>query len=75
MPLTTEWLYYGMELDRHFVWDVHGKAERCFLTNANIPWGQQVMVMFQIVSTLMAEVPEFELVMRELQGIQPHIQA
>ena len=50
------------------------KAERCFLTNANIPWGQQVMVMFQIVSTLMAEVPEFELVMRELQGIQPHIQ-
>ena len=31
-------------------------------------------VMFQIVSTLMAEVPEFELVMRELQGIQPHIQ-
>ena len=50
------------------------KAERCFLTNANIPWGQQVMVMFQIVSTLMAEVPEFELVMRELQGIQPYIQ-
>ena len=50
------------------------KVERCFLTNANIPWGQQVMVMFQIVSTLMAEVPEFELVMRELQGIQPHIQ-
>ena len=50
------------------------KAERCFLINANIPWGQQVMVMFQIVSTLMAEVPEFELVMRELQGIQPHIQ-
>ena len=50
------------------------KAERCFLTNANIPWGQQVMVMFQIVSTLMAEVPEFDLVMRELQGIQPYIQ-
>ena len=50
------------------------KAERCFLTNTNIPWGQQVMVMFQIVSTLMAEVPEFELVMRELQGIQPLIQ-
>ena len=50
------------------------KAERCFLINANIPWGQQVTVMFQIVSTLMAEVPEFELVMRELQGTQPHIQ-
>ena len=50
------------------------KAERCFLINANIPWGQQVTVMFQIVSTLMAEVPEFELVMRKLQGTQPHIQ-
>ena len=57
-----------MELDQHFVW------EKCFLINANIPWGQQVMVMFQIVSTLMAEVPEFELGMRKLQGIQPHIQ-
>ena len=50
------------------------KAEKCFLINANIPWGQQVMVMFQIVSTLMAEVPEFELGMRKLQGIQPNIQ-
>ena len=50
------------------------KAEKCFLINANIPWGQQVMIMFQIVSTLMAEVPEFELGMRKLQGIQPHIQ-
>ena len=50
------------------------KAERCFMINANIPWGQQVAVMFQIVSTLMAEVPEFALVMMELRGMQPHIQ-
>ena len=47
------------------------KAERCFL---NIPWGQQVTVMFQIVSTLMEEVPEFALKMRELRGEQPNVQ-
>ena len=50
------------------------KAERCFMINADIPWGQQVAVMFQIVSTLMADVPEFALVMMELRGMQPHIQ-
>ena len=50
------------------------KAEKCFLTNGNIPWGQQVAVMFQIVSTLMAEVPEFALRMMELRGKQPHMQ-
>ena len=50
------------------------KAEKCFLINANIPWGQQVAVMFQIVSTLMAEVPEFALTMMGLQGMQPHVQ-
>ena len=50
------------------------KAEKCFLTNGNISWGQQVAVMFQIVSTLMAEVPEFALKMMELRGKQPHMQ-
>ena len=50
------------------------KAERCFMINADIPWGQQVAVMFQIVSTLMADVPGFALVMMELRGMQPHIQ-
>ena len=44
------------------------KAEKCFLTNGNISWGQQVAVMFQIVSTLMAEVPEFALKMMELRA-------
>ena len=44
------------------------KAETCFLKEVNISWGQQVTVMFQIVSTLMEEVPAFALRMRELQG-------
>ena len=50
------------------------KAETCFLKDVNIPWGQQVKVMFQIVSTLMEEVPEFALKMRELRGEQPNVQ-
>ena len=43
------------------------------MINADIPWGQQVAVMFQIVSTLMADVPGFALVMMELRGMQPHV--
>ena len=43
------------------------KTETCFLKEVNISWGQQVTVMFQIVSTLMEEVPAFALRMRELQ--------
>ena len=50
------------------------KAETCFLREVNISWGQQVMVMFQIVSTLMGEVPAFVLRMRELQGESPDAQ-
>ena len=50
------------------------EAERCFLSDVNIPWGQQVTVMFQIVSTLMDEVPEFALKMSELRGEQPNVQ-
>ena len=50
------------------------KAEKCFLTDVNISWGQQVAVMFQIVSTLMEEVPAFALGMRELRGVQPQMQ-
>ena len=41
------------------------KAEKCFLTNGNISWGQQVAVMFQIVSMLMEEVPVFALRTRQ----------
>ena len=50
------------------------KAEKCFLTDVNISWGQQVAVMFQIVLTLMEEVPDFALRMQELRGEQPRIQ-
>ena len=50
------------------------KAETCFLREVNISWGQQVTVMFQIVSTLMGEVPAFALRMRELQGESPDVQ-
>ena len=37
----------------------------------HISWGQQVAVMFQIVSTLMVEVPDFASEIRRLQGLQP----
>ena len=50
------------------------KAEKCFLTDVNISWGQQVAVMFQIVSILMEDVPDFALRMQELRGEQPRIQ-
>ena len=50
------------------------KAETCFLKDVNISWGQQVTVMFQIVSFLMEEVPAFALRMRELQGESPNVQ-
>ena len=49
-------------------------TETCFLKDVNISWGQQVTVMFQIVSTLMEEVPAFALRMRELQGESPNVQ-
>ena len=50
------------------------KAETCFLKDANITWGLQVTVMFQIVLTLMEEVPAFALRMRELQGETPNME-
>ena len=50
------------------------KTETYFLKEVNISWGQQVTVMFQIISTLMEEVPAFTLRMRELQGESPNVQ-
>ena len=50
------------------------KAETCFLTEANISWGQQVTVMFQIVSTMMVEVPAFVNLIQKLKGESPNIQ-
>ena len=50
------------------------KAEKCFLTEPNISWGHQVTVMFQIVSTLVLEVPAFASIMQEIKGESPNIQ-
>ena len=50
------------------------KAEGRLLTEPNISWGQQVDVMFQILSTLALEVPVFSQFMRELQGESPNVQ-
>ena len=49
-------------------------AEGRFLTEPNISWGQQVVVMFQIFSTLALEVPAFSQFVHELQGESPHVQ-
>ena len=50
------------------------KAEGRFLTDMNISWGNQVAVMFQIISTLALEVPTFLQFMDELQGVSPNVQ-
>ena len=36
------------------------KAEVCFLLNSDIQWGQQVAAMFQIISTMVVELPSFQ---------------
>ena len=50
------------------------KAEGCFLLNSDIQWGQQVAVMFQIVSTMALELPSFLGELEELRGMSPNIQ-
>ena len=50
------------------------KAEGCFLANSDIPWGQQVAVMFQIVSTMVLELPSFLGELEELRGMSPNVQ-
>ena len=44
------------------------KAEGCFLENSDILWGQQVAVMFQIVSTMALELPSFLGELEELRA-------
>ena len=74
MLLIIGWLFYEMEYGRPFEWDGPEKRKHFFLKDVNISWGQQVTVMFQIVSTMMEEVPAFALRMRELRGEQPKVQ-
>ena len=50
------------------------KAKECFLVNSDIPWGQQVAVMFQIVSTMALELPSFLGELEELRGMSPNVQ-
>ena len=63
-----------MECGRPFELDSPERRKRGFFKDVNNSWGQQVTVMFQIVSTLMEEVPAFALRMRELQGESPNVQ-
>ena len=50
------------------------KSEGCFLVNSDMPWGQQVAVMFQIVSTMALELPLFLGELEELRGMSPNEQ-
>ena len=50
------------------------KAEGCFLLNSDIQWGQQVAVMFQIVSTMVLELLSFLEELDELRGMSPNVQ-
>ena len=50
------------------------KAEGCFLANSDIPRGQQVAAMFQIVSTLALELPSFLGELEELRDMSPNVQ-
>ena len=50
------------------------KAEGCFLLNSDIQWGQQVAAMFQIVSTMVLELPSFLEELEELRGMSPNVQ-
>ena len=50
------------------------KAEGRFLTDTDIPWGQQVAVMFQIVSTIYGlELPSFLEALEDLRGVSPNV--
>ena len=50
------------------------KAEGCFLLNSDIQWGQQVAVMFQIISTMVLVLPQFLEELEELSGMPPNVQ-
>ena len=49
------------------------KAEGRFLSGSDIPWGQQVAVMFQIVSTVALELPSFLAELENLCGISLNV--
>ena len=69
MPSTTVWrVRSAIPIGRS------RKPEKCFLTEPNMSWGHQVTVMFQIVSTLVLEMPAFAKIMQDIKGESPNIQ-
>ena len=50
------------------------RAEGRILYDTGFPWGNQVVVMFQIVSVLALEVPTFLQDNGNLQGVSPNVQ-
>ena len=50
------------------------KAEGRFLTDTDLSWGQQVAVMFQIISTLALEFPSFLEGLADIRGASPDVQ-
>ena len=50
------------------------KAEECFFLNSDVQWGQQLAVMYQIVSTMALELPSFLAGLGILKGMSPNVQ-
>ena len=50
------------------------KAEGRFLTETDLSWGQQVAVMFQIISTLALELSSFLEALADIRGVSPDVQ-
>ena len=42
--------------------------------NSDIQWGQQVAAMFQILSTMVVELPSFQEELDEISGMPPNVQ-
>ena len=51
----------------------HERRKGVFLLNSDIQWGQQVAAMFQIVSTMVLELPSFLEELEELRGMSPNV--
>ena len=49
------------------------KAERCFLDDVSLPWGQQVAVMFQILCALVLDVPAAAECLTNFHGVLPDV--
>ena len=50
------------------------KAEGRFLMDTDLSWGQQVVVMFRIISKLALELPSFLKALTDIWGVSPDVQ-